>query len=339
MSLVHQVLGKPGRDNALLVRVESGQRVSRLLFDCGDGCLSELSFAEIQAIDHLFFSHLHMDHVGGFDSFFRCTFNRQAKANRIWGPKGTSTILQHRLQGYWWNLVEGQNATWHINDVSNGKIDRFRYELPESFAVSHCDGAITTTDIILDEEDFTVRAIFLNHHGLCLGYLVQEKPKFNIQTDRLANLGLRPGAWVKHLKDGTMTGEVDINGKSFSMETLRAELLVESTGDSLAYLTDFLLDDSTFNQLVETLRGCRTVVCEAQYRDQDSGLAERNHHTTTKQVARMAAEADIGELQLFHLSDRYTCSEWNEMLAETLTEFERSSFPQSWSMKPGTDGR
>ena len=248
MSLVHQVLGKPGRDNALLVRVESGQRVSRLLFDCGDGCLSELSFAEIQAIDHLFFSHLHMDHVGGFDSFFRCTFNRQAKANRIWGPKGTSTILQHRLQGYWWNLVEGQNATWHINDVSNGKIDRFRYELPESFAVSHCDGAITTTDIILDEEDFTVRAIFLNHHGLCLGYLVQEKPKFNIQTDRLANLGLRPGAWVKHLKDGTMTGEVDINGKSFSMETLRAELLVESTGDSLAYLTDFLLDDSTFKQ-------------------------------------------------------------------------------------------
>ena len=45
-----------------------------------------------------------------------------------------------------------------------------------------------------------------------------------------------------------MTGEVDINGKSFSMEKLRAELLVESTGDSLAYLTDFLLDDSTFKQ-------------------------------------------------------------------------------------------
>lgn len=60
MSLVHQVLGQPGRDNALLVRVESGQRVSRLLFDCGDGCLSELSFAEIPVNrSHVFLASSH----------------------------------------------------------------------------------------------------------------------------------------------------------------------------------------------------------------------------------------------------------------------------------------
>jgi ribonuclease Z len=45
MTLSFQVLGDAGRDNALLVKVDSGQAVSRLLFDCGDGCLSRLPFA------------------------------------------------------------------------------------------------------------------------------------------------------------------------------------------------------------------------------------------------------------------------------------------------------
>ena len=111
MSIVFRVLGQAGRDNALLVQVDSGQAVERLLFDCGEGCLSELSFAEVTSIDHLFFSHLHMDHVGGFDSFFRCTFNRDTRPNHIWGPPETARIMQHRFEGFLWNLHEQMSAT------------------------------------------------------------------------------------------------------------------------------------------------------------------------------------------------------------------------------------
>lgn len=71
MTLHFQILGSPGRDNAAIVTVDRGQAVSRLLFDCGDGCLTDLSFGEICGIDHLFFSHFHMDHISGFDSFLR----------------------------------------------------------------------------------------------------------------------------------------------------------------------------------------------------------------------------------------------------------------------------
>ena len=95
MTLSFQVLGDPGRDNALLVKVDTGQAVSRLLLDCGEGCLSGLPFAEVREIDHLFFSHLHMDHVAGFDAFFRCTFDRTDRANHVWGrparPRSCST--------------------------------------------------------------------------------------------------------------------------------------------------------------------------------------------------------------------------------------------------------
>ncbi|MEK6237422.1 MAG: hypothetical protein N2C14_22145 [Planctomycetales bacterium] len=76
MSVAFEILGKPGRDNAALFRVNTGQSLSRLLFDCGEGCLSSLSVGEIQAIDDLFFSHFHMDHVCGFDSFSRHNFGR-----------------------------------------------------------------------------------------------------------------------------------------------------------------------------------------------------------------------------------------------------------------------
>jgi ribonuclease Z len=63
MSISFEILGAPGRDNALFVRIDSGQSIERLLFDCGDGCLNSVPFSEIQAIDHLLFSHLHMDQL------------------------------------------------------------------------------------------------------------------------------------------------------------------------------------------------------------------------------------------------------------------------------------
>ena len=53
----HPSLGDAGRDNALLVTVETGQAVSRLLFDCGEGCLNSLPFSDVRANDHLCFFH------------------------------------------------------------------------------------------------------------------------------------------------------------------------------------------------------------------------------------------------------------------------------------------
>ena len=40
MTIDYRVLGMPGRDNALLATVDSGQSLHRLLFDCGEGCVS-----------------------------------------------------------------------------------------------------------------------------------------------------------------------------------------------------------------------------------------------------------------------------------------------------------
>ena len=71
MSISYQILGQPGRDNALFVEINTGQSIHRLQFDCGEACLRDLPVSQIQAIDGLLFSHFHIDHVAGFDSYLR----------------------------------------------------------------------------------------------------------------------------------------------------------------------------------------------------------------------------------------------------------------------------
>ena len=100
MAITHEVLGEPGRDNALLVTIDSGQSQHRLLFDSGEGCLAKIAISQIQAIEAVFFSHFHIDHVAGFDSFLRMNWARPDTPVRIFGPPGAIKIVHYRLRGY-----------------------------------------------------------------------------------------------------------------------------------------------------------------------------------------------------------------------------------------------
>lgn len=332
MSIRFQILGQPGRDNCLHVTVDSGQRMTTLLFDCGAGCLDALSISDVMSIDHLCFSHLHMDHVSGFDHFFRVNYARTGKPNYIYGPAGSARIMQHRMQGYWWNLISGSDATWHLIEIEEGEISSERTELSERFEKLHFEyHADNSKGIVIDDADFVLRGIQLGHHGPCIAWRLDEKPKTNVDQKRLGEMKFRPGPWLQKLKTDA-TGEIEIAGQSYDLEQLRAELVVQSTGDSLAYLTDFLLDESTHARLVDWLGGCQHVVCEAQYGHADLKLAVKNHHTTTRQAARLALDAGIRKLHLFHLSDRYDRAGWSAQLSEAQAIFPATDFPEHWSI-------
>lgn len=334
MALSFQVLGNAGRDNALLVTVDSGQTVSKLLFDCGDGCLWQLPFGAVQEIDHLFFSHLHMDHIGGFDTYFRCTFNRTSKENHLWGPPQTATILQHRFRGFVWNLVGEQQATWRVHDLHGGHVETYRFELAEAFAQNHADGERPYQRTFLHGSAYTVEALLMDHSTPSVAYIVRELPRVNIDTDKLGQLGLRPGPWLQQVR-GPRGGEGDmvvVQGVQRPVRELQDSLLVETPGDSVAYLTDFRLDEAAMDRLARALRGVGTVVCESQYRHADVELATRNYHMTAMQAATLAKRAGVGRLVLFHLSDRYQPDEWQQLLAEAQSAFAGTSFAVHWSL-------
>ena len=110
------VLGSPGNDNAVLCTLNAGENITRLLFDCGAGCLDTVRFRELQQIDAVLFSHFHMDHVAGFDGFVRANFARE-KPVRLFGPAGSHAILQHRLQGFLWDLVDGTPGRFLVTEI------------------------------------------------------------------------------------------------------------------------------------------------------------------------------------------------------------------------------
>jgi ribonuclease Z len=336
MSISYQVLGAPGCDNALHVHVDSGQAINHLLFDCGDGCVSSLPYADVLAIDHLFLSHLHMDHIAGFDAFFRCLFHRENKPNHIWGPVGTADIIHHRFRGFLWNLHSGMNGTWYVHDVMKNQVTTSRFELHEAFATKHEEGTHEIGTTLIDLPTCAVDVHEMNHGTTSLAFIIREKSRSNIETSRLAALGLKPGPWMKQLKSGDYStihsDQIVIDGVTHSWENLRKSLITETPGQSIAYLSDFTLDDAALTRMAQALQSCDTLVCESQYKNDDRQLADKNFHMTTGLAAQLANQASVGSLILFHLSDRYHPSEWQQMLAEAREVFPNTSFPANWNL-------
>jgi ribonuclease Z len=333
MSIEYHVLGAAGCDNALLLYLHTGEALDRLLFDCGDGCLAGLPFAEIQRIDALFFSHLHMDHIGGFDSFFRCTYNRTRKPNRIWGPAETARILHHRFRGFLWNLYANKQATWRVCEVTPEQITCTRFELAEAFATAYPEGEETSDGVLWRTPDYTVTAVQMDHLTPSLTYIVREGPRLNVDTTRLAELGLRPGPWLKAVKTPPPGAtQLEIDGVPHPLAALRAALLTETSGDAVAYLTDFRLDDAAIARLLPHLAHCKVLICESTYRHADLALATQNYHLTATQAAELARRAEVGTLVLIHLSDRYPPAAWPELLCEARAIFPNTVFPKHWGI-------
>jgi len=330
MSIAFHILGDPGRDNALLLRIDSGHAVSKILFDCGD-CLGGLESKEIQSIDHLMFSHLHMDHVAGFDSYFRCNHDRVNRENHVWGPVGSADIMQHRFQGFLWNLCKEMQGTWFVHEFDGNRVVTRRFELAEGFATAHPAGEREVNSLLLESDDFEVRAYVMEHRGPSLAYHVIEKARENFDMDSLKQLGLTAGPWLRELKSGRLQ-ELDAGGRLYKAEELKAALVKSKPGQQAAYLTDFLLDEEVIDFLSEKLQGLDVMVCEAQYRGSDLELARKHHHMTSELCGSLARRSGAGDLLLIHLSDRYSKEEWREMLEEVRQSFPKARFPEHWEL-------
>ena len=127
---------------------------------------------------------------------------------------------------------------------------------------------------------------------------------------------------------------VSVGRSEYRIGELRSRLLTTSPGDSIAYLTDFFLETTAAEDcLVQFLSGCRTIVCENNYRDSDADLARKNYHMTSSDVARLAQRVQPDKLILFHVSDRYSQQEWQTQLREVREQFAHAAFPEEWGIE------
>jgi ribonuclease Z len=85
--------------------VEAGEE--KFLLDCGSGAPQNFTSLEIPftAVDKVFVTHHHVDHIGGLDHFWigGWTYGRRTPL-RVWGPPGTEKIVDHLRGIYEWDI-------------------------------------------------------------------------------------------------------------------------------------------------------------------------------------------------------------------------------------------
>jgi ribonuclease Z len=332
MSISYHVLGKPGRDNALYIKINSGKRIYRLLFDCGENVLLNMDQSDIKQLDYIFFSHCHIDHIAGFDYLFRRIFDRE-KPVIIYGPAGITQIIFNRLNGYTWNLGTGSTNEWIIHELDDYSIKVSVIKASEAYSGISSSEVLPAGVSLFSNNHFEVQAFFLNHGIPSAGYLIREKETYNVDKEKLAQLGITPGEWLQRVKEESSDNDEIIytGGRSYSVLYLKELLLRRKEGDSVAYMTDFVLDKDVENA-IRIIKNCSTLICESQYVDEDVHLADQNYHLTSRQAARIASKAGVDKLIIFHISDRYKGDEFLTLLEEAREEFPGSYYPSEWNI-------
>jgi len=336
MSIQTFIKGKSGKDNLLFATVDSGKKITYLLFDCGDCALFRLGKSILQDIEHLFFSHLHIDHIAGFDSFFRHIYSRSNPLH-IWGPKGTIEIIHFRLKGFMWNLIENSKGNIIVHDILEDQVMSSRFYCREKFAVAHpLKTESLDNETIYHNDFFIVNASILDHNTECIAYSLKEYNKVNIDIDTMKQVGLIPGAWCQSLKDTLLANdtEIQINGKMFSLSYLRNLLLKTTEGDKISYVTDIIMNKDNRDKLLKLIKDSKELIIESTYQEKERELADKNYHLTVKDAAYLAKEASIDKLTLFHVSDRYSKDDLKQMLNEALSIHSNASFPEHWKINP-----
>lgn len=332
MGITYQVLGKPGRDNALVVWVNSGNHLYRILFDCGENLLNYLSQSEVKSIDYLFLSHLHIDHIAGFDYFFRRNYIRE-KPIYMWGPEETASIIHNRLRGYKWNLVDDLPGSWYVTDITPAVCKTYCYRTADSYKNEYFIKQEDFNGKVFENDDFYVQSILLNHIITTVGYSVIEKSTYNIDKDELTKLNIIPGAWLERVKNLSLKDDENIivDRQEYKLGYFRDKLLIKKAGEKITYLTDFIYDGSKIDDLINFVKDSDVLVCESQYLEKDSDLAKVNFHLTSKQAASIAKAGNVKKLVLFHISERYlTQKNYPEILNEARTVFPETYFSEKW---------
>ncbi len=202
--LVNDPFGDPG----LYLDILFERRA--LLFDLGD--IAALPPRKVLRVSHVFVSHTHMDHFIGFDRLLRICLGRERPLH-FYGPEGFIGQVAHKLAAFTWNLVENYAIDLHItaHEVhADGTLTNAEFNSREKF-MRRDSGSTTIADgVLLDEPAFSVRCAVLDHKTPCLAFAVQEAMHVNVWRNKLAELGLEPGPWLREVKHAVLAGEAEL---------------------------------------------------------------------------------------------------------------------------------
>ena len=242
-----------------------------MLFDCGEGTQRQMMRYGVSfAIEDIFFSHFHADHVLGVVGLMR-TMALQGRTEplRLWGPRGALKVLK-RAEGFG---VERLGFPTEIGELE-----------PQG---------------IVRRDGYVIQAFGVDHGGSpSLGYaLIEEERRGRFNPDRARELGIPEGPMWGSLHRGrpvTLPDGTVIEAKTIVGEK-RAGRRVVISGDTRPC-------DAT----IAAAAGADVLVHEATFGTEEAERAVDTGHSTAREAAEVAQRAGVRSLILTHFSARYS---------------------------------
>lgn len=293
-----------------------------LLFDLGE--IAQLPPRKILRLSHIFVSHTHVDHFIGFDHLVRICLGRERKLH-LFGPPGFVDQVWHRLAAYTWNLVESFPTDFTVVATElhpDGKALAAEFHCRRGFRSEGNMVHAVSGGVLLDEESFRVRAVFLDHKIPCLAYTLEEKSHVNIMKNRLDELGLPVGPWLAELKRAVLCEEPGetpfrvwwregggVTERWLPLGELRERVLSVVPGEKIAYVTDAGYTPENAERIAALAGGADYLFIEAAFLEEEAERAAEKCHLTAQQAGTLARRAGAVRVIPFHYSPKYTGTE------------------------------
>ena len=262
-------------------------REKLFMVDCGEGAQMQLRRCHVRftKIGHVFISHMHGDHCFG-----------------LIGMISTFGLL-------------GRTATLHIHanellgDMIKRQMDLFCHDLGYEVEFHPIDA--TRREVIYEDRSLTVETIPLVHRLPTCGFLFREKPLLpHIRREKIDFYGI-PISQIQNIK----------NGADWIMEdgtVIPNSQLVTPADEPRSYA--YCSDTRYMPELHLQLKGVTTLYHESTYGEDNLQMAQKYNHSTARQAAVVARDAEVSQLILGHYSSRY--EDENILLEEAREVFE-----------------
>lgn len=242
------------------------------MIDCGEGTQVQMRNMRIKfsRLNHIFISHLHGDHCFGL-------------------PGLLSTL---GMLGRTGDLVI--HAPKEIENYMRPVLDTFCKGMPYEVRFNHVD--TRSHSLIMEDRSLSVYSIPLKHRIPTCGFLFAEKPKEAHIIREMTDFYQVPVKWMKDIKQGkdyiTPEGEVIPNAR-----------LTRPSAPAKRYA--YCSDTAYSPSIIPIIEGVDLLYHEATFMESDKARAKETFHSTARQAAEIARQANVKRLVIGHYSARY----------------------------------
>lgn len=245
----------------------------RFLVDCGEGTQRQIlrSGLGFRKLNRLLITHSHLDHILGIGGLISTYLRWEAMEKlEIYGGKSALDRIEDLLFRV---VIRGAKPPFPINLIP------------------------IKEGVIIEEKGLKVKAFSVNHRGPdCFGFTFEEEGRRPFLADKAEELGIPQGPWRRDL----------VNGVSTTLPDGRVVQPEQVLGD-FEEGTKFIIvgDTRETKTLLEHCREADGLVIEGTYLNSEAEMAKQFSHLTARDAAQLAAQANVKQLFITHVSRRY----------------------------------